>query len=141
LYEDYVAPLLNTGLLVQSWCGGTFGKQCQPSYCEGASITNPSDPQNGQSTYAFDSVDVEAVSFNGLSYTNSYNHAKWAIAASFSKSQDGRVEASNPWFCAADNNRQYTQRLRGGGAICFTNSQLYAAMQTAITQVNTTCSQ
>jgi len=146
LYEDYVAPLLQTNLYVQSWCGGTFGKQCQPSYCKGASIENPSDPQQGQSTYAFDSVDVESVSFNGASYTNYYNHAKWAIALQSSSVKRGasarpgsRVSAPAPWFCAADNNRQYTQRLRGGGALCMQHSALYAAMKAVVSQVNTTC--
>jgi len=133
LYEDYVAPLLNTGLLVQSWCGGTFGKNCQPSYCEGGSIIKPSDPQQGQSSYAFDAVDIESVNFGGQRYTNSYNHAKWAIADSFT--------SNAPWFCAADNNRQYTQRLRGGGAICMQHSTLYQVMSKVVSQINTTCSE
>jgi len=142
LYEDYVAPLLGSGLLVQSWCGGIYGKHCQPSYCQGATIQDPSDPQSGQSTYAYDSVDIESVTFNGLQYENSYNHAKWCIASSFSKNARGaHVKATAPWFCAADNNRQVTQRKRGGGAVCFQNSKLFAAMQKAVSTVNTTCSQ
>jgi len=136
MYEDYVAPLLKSGLLVQSWCGGTYGKECEPSYCEGGSIVNPSTPQQGQSSYSFDSVDIESVQFGSATYTNYYNHAKWAIAASFSTEQ-----AVIPWFCASDNNRQYTQRLRGGGALCMQHPTLFATMQKVVSVVNTTCSQ
>jgi hypothetical protein len=45
---------LGCGLNVESWCGGNFDDSpgCQPSNCAGSPIVNPSNPQNGQSTYA-----------------------------------------------------------------------------------------
>jgi len=129
LYEDYVAPVLQTGLVVQSWCGGTYGNDCEPSYCKGNPIQKPSNPQQGESTYPYDSISIENVNFNGLQYINKYNHAKWAISNS-----------NTPWFCASDNNREYTQRLRGGGAICMQNSALFNSLKNVVTGLNTTCS-
>jgi len=131
LYEDYVAPLLGSGLYVQSWCGGTYEKACEPSYCEGDDIVDPSDPQQGQTTYAYDSVTIESVNFQGHAYDNAYNHAKWAVSSSSTPS---------PWFCAGDNNRQYTQRLRGGGALCMQHPVLYKTLMNVISAVNVTCS-
>jgi len=137
LYEDYIAPLLSTGLLVQSWCGGIYEKACIRSYCEGSSIVEPSDPQkdSGKTTYAYDSVDIEELNFGtSLSYPNAYNHAKWAVASD----PKGKPQ---PWVCAADNNRQYTQRKRGGGALCFQNQPVWTALNKAISQINTTCTE
>jgi len=128
MYEDYIAPALNTGLWVESWCCGTYGDCCQLSYCQGDSISDPSDPQQGESTYAFNSIDIEALSFaSNLYYTTANNHAKFAL------SQTGNI------VCPSDNNRADSQRNRGGGALCFENSQLYTFLYSHITAFNTTC--
>jgi len=129
LYEDYVAPGLNTGLVVESWCGGTFGDDCQLSPCQGAPIVDPSGPQRGQSTYKYDSIIIEKFSFaSDLYFTTEHNHAKFALSY-----------PSGTTFCAGDINMVLTQRKRGGGAICFQNSNLYGLIQTAIVTLNTTC--
>jgi deoxyribonuclease-2 len=133
LWEDYVAPGLSTGLNVESWCGGDFSDStgCQPSNCAGQPIVNPSAPQQGESTYAFDSVCIESFDFgNGNSFDTAHNHAKFAIAKG----------GSSPWVCLGDINRQTTQRLRGGGAMCFKSAGFYSAMSGAITSLNVTCS-
>jgi len=138
LYEDYVAPLLKTNLLIQTWCGGIYTKKCQPSYCKGSAVQSPSSPQLNTSTYNYDAVNVENVAFGTLTYNNSYNHAKWAISSSFSSGKRKPV-ATKPWFCAGDINRQYSQRNRGGGAICFQNQKLFATLQKVVTGINATC--
>jgi len=131
LWEDYVAPGINSGFNVESWCGGDFSDStgCQPSNCAGSPIVNPSNPQRGQSTYAFDSVVIESLDFgNGNSFDTAHNHAKFGISR------------KGTWVCMADINRQTTQRKRGGGALCFSRPDFYNLMNNAITSLNTTCS-
>ena len=70
---------------------------------KGAPVQNPSTPQQGESTYPYNSVDIESVSFNGANYNNSYNHAKWTIAANpsdFITAPEAGSGAPAPWFCA-----------------------------------------
>jgi deoxyribonuclease-2 len=129
MYEDYIAPGLNSGLWVESWCCGTYGDCCQLSYCQGTPISDPSGPQQGQNTYAFNSIDLEKFSFaSNLYYTTANNHAKFAL------SQTGG------YVCPSDNNRADSQRERGGGALCFQNPSLYNFLYSHVTGFNTTCS-
>lgn len=133
LYEDYIAPGLSCGLSVESWCGGYFPDSpgCQPSDCAGAPIVNPSVPQQGQSTYAYDSVSIENLDFGGGNYFNTkHNHCKFAVVT---------ASCGSPWVCIADINRQTTQRQRGGGAICFKHSGFYGLISGGITRLNSTC--
>jgi len=130
LYEDYIAPGLNSNLKVETWCGGDFpnAKGCQPSYCKGKPIVDPSKPQSKQTSYAYDSVLINAFDFgNGNRFTTSLNHAKLAVAF-----------AGTPWVCVADTNRQKSQRRRGGGGICFQHNDLFALLSRAMT-LNETC--
>jgi len=129
MYEDYVAPGLKSGLWIEAWCCGTYGDCCQLSRCSGQPISDPSTPQQGQSTYAWNAIGVEKLSFgSNLYYTTANNHAKFAL------SQTGG------WVCPSDNNRADSQRLRGGGALCFQNNSLYTFLYSHITGMNTTCS-
>jgi len=133
LYEDYVAPGLQMDLIAETWCGGDFSDSpgCQPTNCQGQSIVNPSKPQQGQSTYAFNSISIASFDFgNGNSFSTDLNHAKFALS-----------QESGVWVCPGDINRQTTQRLRGGGAICFKNSGLYGLLKGAVTSLNSTCPQ
>jgi len=128
MFEDYIAPGLDQGLWVESWCCGTDGDCCQTSYCKGNTIVDPSDPQKDQSTYAYNSVTIENFSFaDNLFYATKNNHAKFAL------SQSGN------YVCPSDNNRADTQRLRGGGSLCFQDDNLYNFIYSHITKFNTTC--
>lgn len=130
LYEDVVAPGLSTGLTVESWCGGTFGDGCQLSPCQGAPVVDPSNPQRGESDYSFDSIVIEELKFPGGQYFRTkYNHAKFALSY-----------PQPNWVCPADINMETTQRRRGGGAICFQDSNFYGLLSGAISRLNTTCS-
>jgi len=115
IYEDYIAPGLQSGgLWVESWCCGTYGDCCMPSFCQGAPLVDPSNPQKSQQTYAFNSVTIEKFSFaSDLYYQTRNNHAKFALAE------------QNNFVCPSDNNRATTQRNRGGGSLCFQHVPLY----------------
>jgi len=130
IFEDYVAPGLNSGsIYVESWCCGTYGDCCQPSYCQGSPIVDPSDPQKGKPTYAYSSITIEKFSFaSNLYYQTKNNHAKFALSE------------RNNYVCPSDNNRVDSQRLRGGGTLCFQNAPLYNFLYSHITGFNTTCS-
>jgi len=134
LWEDYVAPGLETGILVEGWCCGTFeGDCCNPSHCAGDPITDPSGPEkaSGQTHYKYDTIDIESFKFASNDYfATKNNHAKFAVAKT----------GGDPWFCAGDINRVDTQRKRGGGALCSQQQGLYTWMMGSITAVNTTCS-
>jgi deoxyribonuclease-2 len=130
LYEDYVAYTLQSGVQVQSWCCGTDGYCCQPAYCVGDKIVNASGPQKarGETTYPYDSVDVREVNWgNDYHYLVSGNHAKWAVTES---------TAPEKVVCFGDTNRMSSQRLRGGGAVCFAHGDMYTTLSTAVTKVD-----
>jgi len=130
LYEDYVAYTLQSGVRVQSWCCGTDGYCCQPAYCVGSKIVNASGPQKsrGESTYPYDSVDVREVNWGSdYHYTVSGNHAKWAVTES---------TAPLKAVCFGDTNRMSSQRLRGGGAVCFEHADMYTTLSTAVTKAD-----
>jgi len=130
IYEDYIAPGLQSGgLWVESWCCGTDGDCCMPSFCKGSPVVNPSSPQKNQQNYAFNSITIEKFSFaSNLYYELENNHAKFALAE------------QNHFVCPADNNRAITQRNRGGGALCFQHEPLYNFLYSHITGFNTSCS-
>ena len=96
LWEDLVAPGLDSGLIVETWMRGSeIGPCCKPKY-------------------KYDVVDVEtmdALSADGatkIEWTEGGDHSKWAIT----------TDGSNQ-VCVGDINRMTTQRDRGGGAVCF----------------------
>jgi len=130
IFEDYVAPGLNSGALyVETWCCGDYGDCCQPSYCQGSPIIDPSGPQNGKSNYAYSSITIEKFSFaTDLYYETKNNHAKFALSE------------KNLYVCPSDNNRVDTQRHRGGGTLCLQDKALYYFLYSHITGFNTTCS-
>eukprot|EP01120_Amphizonella_sp_Union-15-10_P015776 TRINITY_DN8179_c0_g1_i1.p1 TRINITY_DN8179_c0_g1~~TRINITY_DN8179_c0_g1_i1.p1 ORF type:complete len:391 (-),score=60.08 TRINITY_DN8179_c0_g1_i1:78-1250(-) len=132
LWEDYVAPGIKSGLIVEGWCGGTYGDFCEGSDCQGSPIVNASKPQTSQSTYAWDSINLKEISFGGNNWWyNRYDHAKWAMAYNPNSNPA-------PWVCPGDINRMTSQRKRGGGAACFQNSALWASLNQAV-KPDTTC--
>jgi len=134
LYEDYVEPYLKTGLKVESWCGGIYDFDCEPSYCQGKPIVNASRPQSQSSTYTSNDVNVSELRFSSsLGFLNKYDHAKWAIA------YNPHSTPEEPWFCMGDINRELAQRRRGGGAVCMQDSEVWGAMNKAITKYDNDC--
>jgi len=127
LYEDYVSPILNTPLLIETWCGGTFGNQCSSSYCKGKKIVDPSSPQKNQTVYGYDVALINEMSFgSGLVFPTSYNHGKWAIA------YEKKAITVKHWFCNGDINHMTSQRRRGGGAACMIDETIWSTIKKSI---------
>ena len=69
-------------------------------------------------------LDVQALAFPGVSYKESQDHSKWAVGVTGAE------------VCVADINRMTTQYKRGGGAICWNNTVLSAALRGAVVKTD-----
>ena len=112
LYEGLVAPAFGSDMLVESWLRGKKeGTYCKPSH-------------------EYEVVDVRTLTVRqaggqgNISWSESQDHAKWGLAL-----DDSSV------VCVCDINRMTTQRVRGGGCLCFESEplsqQLYHTVQTS----------
>jgi len=108
LYEKMIATHYKSDLYVESWLRGSKeGSYCKPKY-------------------PYEVVDVSSMvagstSGANVTWTEGDDHAKWAVML------DG---SSN--LCIGDINRMTTQRNRGGGAVCFSNSGLSSMLYNSI---------
>jgi len=107
LYENLVAPTYNTDLSVETWQNGVgkIGSYCKPKY-------------------KYNVLNVVLIQMpDGTSYKETEDHSKWAI--------------SNPgnYVCIGDINRVEGQFKRGGGTVCTSDSQLWIAFNSIISQV------
>ncbi|XP_018579451.1 plancitoxin-1 isoform X2 [Anoplophora glabripennis] len=98
LYEDLVAPSLETDLYVETWPngGGRLQSNCTKKY----KVTNV------KSVY---------LSAANVTFNTTHDHSKWAVTPP--------SQAKN-WFCIGDINRAEHQKVRGGGTVCLNNKQL-----------------
>jgi len=109
MYENLIAKTLKSDLVVESWIRGNGeGTYCKPAH-------------------PYEVVDVEnmmAVDTDGTNITwkETQDHAKWAVT----------TDSGHPYVCIADINRMKSQRTRGGGALCFENSNLANQMSNSI---------
>ena len=109
LYENLIAKHYNSGLLVESWLrGDEIGPDCPPGH-------------------PFSVVDAKTLSVvdgtgKNLTWTESQDHAKWAVALD-----------SSYVVCVGDINRMTSQRKRGGGAVCFSNRNLCYSLYKTVT--------
>lgn len=77
-------------------------------------------------TYLFNNININQVSLGpDVTWPETKDHSKWAIATS-----------GAPIFCIGDNNRQYSQEKRGGGAVCGQNPQMWTALKSMVTGVD-----
>ena len=90
LYEDVVAPGLQSDLWVETWCRAP----CLESYC--------------LDRYRWMVENVDTMSLAGVVFDRSRDHSKWAIGK----------HNPNGWVCVGDLNRMPSQRKRGGGTVC-----------------------
>jgi len=134
LWEDVVAPTLDASLAVETWCVCNFdrnmtakhefchdaaknGAYCGPEGC----LCETGHPGNDDAYCCeksrcdrdFRVQQIERLDWRGRKVRNRTvnsirTHAKWGLS----------MDASNPWVCFGDINRQRSQRLRGGGAAC-----------------------
>eukprot|EP01130_Rhizamoeba_saxonica_P000805 TRINITY_DN10716_c0_g1_i1.p1 TRINITY_DN10716_c0_g1~~TRINITY_DN10716_c0_g1_i1.p1 ORF type:complete len:355 (-),score=42.31 TRINITY_DN10716_c0_g1_i1:45-1082(-) len=99
LYENLVSTNLSTSLLVETW-----GRPLMQSYCKPA--------------YKYNVVNIDHVGFDSsIVFKETKDHAKWAISP------------SKTITCIGDINRMTSQRKRGGGTTCTTDSSIYQAFK------------
>jgi hypothetical protein len=145
LWEDHVAPGLDTNLYVETWChGGGDMRQCQTgkdSLCAGDCVCKAED-QTWRDVYYCQAskcgskhrvqqitmLDLSGRVVKGRKIKSISSHNKWAI------SQD--AEADEKWVCFGDINRQASQRKRGGGAICMQSDKHHRVMSNWVAEVD-----
>ncbi|KAM3728455.1 Cell death-related nuclease [Dirofilaria immitis] len=107
LYFDLVAPAIESSLETETWQHETLRNKNLHSWCYNYS--------------SFKVLDVKKITlpFN-ITFPNALDHSKFAVAT---------LDAHKiplPWVCIGDINRQERQLFRGGGAMCFANSEVHA---------------
>lgn len=108
LYEDLMAPELQSSLFVESWRngGGNFQSNCSLQ----------------QKVY-----NVQELEHQGLAidFKSTQDHAKWAVSQNTGlKLWHWRLGTSPDWICVGDINRQQGQLNRGGGQLCQKHKQM-----------------
>jgi deoxyribonuclease-2 len=117
LYEDLVAPTLGVNLNTATWQNGQ------------GSINSSCAPENVWNVQNIAGISVTT----DATWTNSKDHAKWAIA-------DSCVTRSSAlWICIGDINRQTGQFNRAGGTMCTRHYQVYSQFQRLITGFKGNC--
>lgn len=107
LYDNFVAPELDSSFYVETW-----------NHCSSPDCNLPSDCSHSNKVFNVRSLNVDKFSFNT---TN--DHSKWAVS-------DSKSDAS--WICIGDINRQESQGRRGGGTTCFQNRAIARLYQSSI---------
>lgn len=114
LYVDLMAPELRDDLLVETWrkgAGTPLTSNCSYQY----KVNN------------VESVELTFTPRSGVSRTSPWSytedHSKWAVAV------------SKPATCVGDINRMASQAKRGGGSLCFTDSDVWRATSKSVHDV------
>lgn len=105
LYHSWVAPTLQSNLLVQFWrrSTGILPSDCSPSW---------------------EVLNVDLISpGQRVTFKTTEDHSKWAI------SPNG--ETSSGWVCVGDINRDEAEEKRGGGTVCRRDAVVWKAYRTA----------
>ncbi|XP_008322411.1 deoxyribonuclease-2-alpha [Cynoglossus semilaevis] len=108
LYHSWVAPALQSDLLVQFWIRS---RGILPSDC----------------SLRWKVLDIQVIN-PGQTFTfkTSQDHSKWAVSSK--ASQDGG------WICVGDINRNEAEEERGGGTVCQQNPLVWKAYRSAALQ-------
>lgn len=111
LYHSWVAPALQSDLLVQFWIRSTG---ILPSNCSlGWKVLDITLINPGQ-TFTFKA---------------SQDHSKWAVSPSAAGQRKG-----GGWVCVGDINRNEAEEKRGGGTVCLQDPVVWKAYRTAALQ-------
>ncbi|XP_022085065.1 plancitoxin-1-like [Acanthaster planci] len=106
LYAGWIALDFNSGLYVETWQNG--GRNLNSSCIGGLNVYN-----------------VKQVNLSGGSnFKGTKDHSKWAVAT-----KSGLI-----WTCFGGINRQTSQMYRGGGAVCFENSNVHQTFYNAVAE-------
>jgi len=96
LDTDLIAPTLKVGMYWETWMRPLFPSACPPQV-------------------PYPSINVLNIAAGGLTWKETNDHSKWGIS----------MDPAKPWVCIGTINRMESQRKRGGGAICMSNSVVY----------------
>ncbi|XP_026856925.2 deoxyribonuclease-2-alpha [Electrophorus electricus] len=108
LYHSWVAPTLQSDLLVQFWhrSTGVLSSDCSPSWTV---------------------LNVHFISPGGqITFKTTEDHSKWAVSAAGG--------GPGGWVCVGDINRNEAEENRGGGTVCHLNAVVWKAYRTAVLQ-------
>lgn len=106
LYSGLVATGIQSNLRVETWQNGKESLK-MPAFCK--------------PDYQYTVENVTNVQMSDKSWRETQDHSKWAVSDSSAKV-----------VCIGDLNRQYSQEKRGGGTLCYHNSDLWSAFNSAI---------
>ncbi|XP_031621229.1 deoxyribonuclease-2-alpha-like [Contarinia nasturtii] len=103
LYEDWIAPTLNTNLFVETWRKGSGNF---PSNCT-------------KSTRVWN---VSKIKFNQrVLFPSTDDHSKFAVS-----------DDKSNWICVGDINRAEMQTKRGGGSVCYNSKPISESYRTLV---------
>ncbi|XP_029307020.1 deoxyribonuclease-2-alpha isoform X2 [Cottoperca gobio] len=109
LYHSWVAPSLQSDLLVQFWIRSTG---ILPSDCSlGWKVLDITLLNPGQT----------------FTFKTSQDHSKWAVSPKAAGSGPG-----GGWVCVGDINRNHAEEKRGGGTVCLQDPVVWKAYRTAV---------
>ncbi|XP_036395144.1 deoxyribonuclease-2-alpha [Megalops cyprinoides] len=109
LYHSWVAPALQSDLLVQFW-----------RRTEGVL---PSDCSQGWKV-----LNVETISLGEqVMFSSTLDHSKWAVSA-----DPGAADGEGGWVCVGDINRNEAEEKRGGGTVCRRDATVWKAYRNAV---------
>lgn len=111
LYHSWVAPTLQSDLLVQFWVRSTG---ILPSDC----------------SHGWKVLDITLLS-PGQSFTfkTSQDHSKWAVSP---QAAGAGPNGGGGWVCVGDINRNQAEEKRGGGTVCVREAAVWKAYRTAV---------
>ncbi|XP_034465977.1 deoxyribonuclease-2-alpha isoform X2 [Hippoglossus hippoglossus] len=111
LYHSWVAPSLQSNLLVQFWIRS---RGILPSDC----------------SLGWKVLDIQLLSpGQRFTFKASQDHSKWAVST-----QAAGEGVGGGWVCVGDINRNEAEEKRGGGTVCLQNPVVWKAYRTAALQ-------
>ncbi|CAL8287851.1 unnamed protein product [Merluccius merluccius] len=122
LYSSWVAPTLQSHLLVQFWkcSSGVLPSECST---------------------AWKVLDVKHIQLGQMfQFSSSIDHSKWAVSTRAPGSRWGPgSRGGGGWVCVGDINRNMAEEKRGGGTVCLQDPAVWKAYRSAAVQC-TDCS-
>lgn len=110
LYEDLIAPTLNSDLICETWTLGRTS-DIMPTFCR-------------NHTTRYNVYNAMHISMGGVTWSRNKDHSKWAVGV------------HNDYFCIGSINREYSQAKRGGGACCTSQIPLQQYFYQSVIDVN-----
>ncbi|KAG5856584.1 deoxyribonuclease-2-alpha [Anguilla rostrata] len=109
LYHSWVAPALQSDLLVQFW---RLSEGILPSDCSAN----------------WKVLDIKTISLGETTtFHTTLDHSKWAVSTG-----RGAQDEAGGWICVGDINRNKAEEKRGGGTVCQRDATVWKAYRNAV---------